>query len=284
MDDLPAVVLATTLAFIDGRGRSRAAIVGKDFLQAAVAGSPAKTWRGALRRAAALDRAYRWDQFGAGMELAAAGGWLRVWSGTLRFDEPEYHGLLASFRGPTNPWGERSPRFALYREVSTWDADEEFSTRFPEELLLGSSQYTYLRKEHRHVKMEPCLLLNEPTEDQIAVAGHANFFGPAQRWCDLAKLLDKLEERRDVMPFSREFGSGTSNTAVAIMPYSRLDSISRAGLVSGLSLPEDARSVYMGGHGTTTTVAAVIVRLRPLEERRFEHARQPPPLRAVWNS
>jgi hypothetical protein len=268
MDDLPAVVLATTLAFIDGRGRSRAAIVGKDFLQAAVAGSPAKTWRGALRRAAALDRAYRWDQFGAGMELAPGGGWLRVWSGTLRFDEPK---PLVSFRGPTNPWGERSPRFALYREVSTWDADEEFSTPFPEELLLGSSQTYYLlkertraEKEHRHVKMEPCLLLNEPTEDQIAVAGHANFFGPAQRWCDLAKLLDKLEERRDVMQFSREFGSGTSNTAVAIMPYSGLDSMSRAGWVSGLSLPEDARSVYMGGHGTTTTVAAVIIRLRPL--------------------
>ena len=89
------------------------------------------------------------------------------------------------------------------------------------------------------------------------------------------RLRSNLADGESMLPplDRREFGSGTSNTAVAIMPYSRLDSLSRAGLVSGLSLPEDARSVYMGGHGTTQTVAAVIIRLRPLGERRFEHAR-----------
>ena len=262
LGSVPEGLLEEILRFVgakDGLGAAAAAALVRDGVLGSVRGDVPEArgleWRAALRLGVARERAFAFDPFGAGMERSRAGRWLRCWRGDV------------DFKGNARP-------FAFYRFAPEWRADEALALELPSELSAarrGFSRMMEISALPRGGDGTVVLVLNTPTDLEKSIAGHANFFGPAQRWRDLAELLDTLE----MLPTHLCVETGESldldGPRLFLMPWNRLPVYLR---------PADSAvaSIYMGGHGTTQSVVGVAypppgtnARLPRSETRRVRH-------------
>ena len=264
--DLPVPVLAHILSAVGVRDGLRAAAAAeclRDGLVTLVRSDmPAARrlpWRKAVRAGVAHECAFAFDALGDGMTRRAGGEWLRCWRGELRV-------------------GHERSRFAFYRVAADWvraDNDGNLQIVFPPELNLGlqiesAPELSLVHEQHYSpgiwsvddcLPSGPCvpfLVLNEPTEEERGVAGHANFFGPAQRWRALSHLLDHLinEARWASLEGRACFELGRAS-CMTYWPQLFLAPWNHVKARLGLRLPDSASSILMGGHGTTQSVVGV---------------------------
>ena len=270
--DLPVPVLAHILSAVGVRDGLRAAAAAEclrdglvTLVRADVPAARRLPWRTAVRAGVAHECAFAFDALGDGMTRRAGGEWLRCWRGELRV-------------------GRERSRFAFYRVAADWvngvgssraDNDGNIQIMFPPELNLGlqiesAPELSLVHEQHYSpgiwsvddcLPPGPCvpfLVLNEPTEEERGVAGHANFFGPAQRWRALSHLLDHLinEARWASLEGRACFELGRAS-CMTYWPQLFLAPWNHVKARLGLRLPDSASSILMGGHGTTQSVVGV---------------------------
>ena len=263
--DLPVPVLAHILSTVGVRNGLRAAAAAEclrdglvTLVRADMPEARRLSWRTAVRAGVAHECAFAFDALGDGMTRRAGGEWLRCWRGELRV-------------------GRERSRFAFYRVAADWvhGNDGNLQIVFPPELNLGlqiesAPELSLVHEQHYSpgiwsvddcLPPGPCvpfLVLNEPTEEERGVAGHANFFGPAQRWRALSHLLDHLinEARWASLEGRACFELGRAS-CMTYWPQLFLAPWNHVKARLGLRLPDSASSILMGGHGTTQSVVGV---------------------------